>query len=111
MSAGTPFVMHNAGSGGLVEMRKNFDEDAVQFGLVRMAFGTGEYRRVEWVSVQWSGEDVPEERQAMYLQVESDAKGLLDKPMSMLVQASTVDEVDLTTVINQMITCVATIEL
>ena len=34
-------------------------DDQVYFGLLRLAFGTGRYRRTKWAFVSWSGEKMP----------------------------------------------------
>ena len=50
---------YNAGSGGLFEMHEWLDTSRVLYGLVKMPFGTGQFRRIKWVWLQWVGDDVP----------------------------------------------------
>lgn len=48
----------NAGSGSVPEMVRFLDDNQVFFGVLRMAFGRGVFRRCKWVFVHWSGEGV-----------------------------------------------------
>lgn len=48
----------NAGAGSVPEMVRFLDDNHVFFGVIRMAFGTGVFRRCKWVFVHWSGERV-----------------------------------------------------
>ena len=48
----------NAGSGSVPEMVRFLDDSQVFFGVLRMAFGRGPFRRCKWVFVHWSGERV-----------------------------------------------------
>lgn len=48
----------NAGSGSVPEMVRFLDDNQVFFGILRMAFGTGVFRRCKWVFIHWSGEKV-----------------------------------------------------
>jgi hypothetical protein len=50
--------LHNAGGGGVVEIQDWLDEDKVLFGLLRMGFGRGKFRRTKFVFVHWSGPGV-----------------------------------------------------
>ena len=48
----------NAGGGSLDEMKKSLASDEVFFGLLRMGFGRGAFRRVKHIFIHWSGADV-----------------------------------------------------
>ena len=48
----------NAGGGGVEEMRNSLESDQVYFGLLRMGFGKGTFRRCKLIFVHFSGEDV-----------------------------------------------------
>lgn len=50
--------LHNAGSMSVTEMNKWLADDVVLFGLLRMGFGTGKFRRIKWICLHWSGERV-----------------------------------------------------
>jgi hypothetical protein len=50
---------HEAGTGSLPEMRQYLHPELVLYGLVRMAFGSGRFRRYKWVFIHWSGPSVP----------------------------------------------------
>ena len=50
---------HEAGTGSLPEMRDYLDSEKVLYGLVRMSFGSGRFRRTKWVFIHWSGPKVP----------------------------------------------------
>ena len=49
----------NAGARGSNEMSVYVRDEQVYFGLLRLAFGTGRYRRTKWAFVSWSGEKMP----------------------------------------------------
>ena len=40
-------------------MHEWLDTSRVLYGLVKMPFGTGQFRRIKWVWLQWVGDDVP----------------------------------------------------
>lgn len=52
------FAFINAGSLSVPEMQKWLKPDAVCFGLLRMGFGSGRFRRTKWVYIVWSGPSV-----------------------------------------------------
>ena len=37
------------------EMRDWLKEDQMYYGLLRLGFGTGKFRRTKWIAVWWSG--------------------------------------------------------
>eukprot|EP00854_Cymbomonas_tetramitiformis_P004768 gene4768-5830_t len=45
----------NAGSGSVNEMCEYLEDDQVYFGMIRMGFGTGQFRRSKWIFLHWSG--------------------------------------------------------
>eukprot|EP01006_Ploeotia_vitrea_P023649 TRINITY_DN561_c0_g1_i1.p1 TRINITY_DN561_c0_g1~~TRINITY_DN561_c0_g1_i1.p1 ORF type:complete len:396 (+),score=94.09 TRINITY_DN561_c0_g1_i1:31-1188(+) len=49
----------NAGSLSIMEMIDHVPEDQVVYGLLRLAFGTGTFRRTKWVFVHWIGPNTP----------------------------------------------------
>eukprot|EP00941_MAST-03F_sp_MAST-3F-sp1_P000505 g505.t1 len=48
----------NAGSLSVSEMRKFVDESEVMYGLLRMGFGQGKFRRTKWIGVWFVGSSV-----------------------------------------------------
>ncbi len=50
--------LHNAGSMSVNEMTKWMADDQVLFGLLRMGFGAGKFRRIKWICLHWAGEKV-----------------------------------------------------
>jgi hypothetical protein len=48
----------NAGSKGINQMASIVKDTEVYFGIIRVAFGTGRFRRTKWVFVSWSGDKV-----------------------------------------------------
>jgi len=44
------------GMGDLSRLRECLQDDRVQYGLIRMSFGSGTYRRSHWIMLHWSGE-------------------------------------------------------
>lgn len=52
------FNFVDAGSLSVPELKKNLADDQVLFGLLRMGFGSGRFRRTKWVYLCWSGPSV-----------------------------------------------------
>lgn len=48
-----------AGGGSLPELNDALDDTKVLYGYVRLAFGTGQFRRTKWMFLRWSGEATP----------------------------------------------------
>ena len=47
-----------AGSNGLFELVDTLEADKVLFGVIRMGFGTGRFRRTKRIAFQWNGDSV-----------------------------------------------------
>eukprot|EP01043_Picozoa_sp_COSAG02_P082508 COSAG02_NODE_20713_length_818_cov_0.973574_2_plen_103_part_01 len=60
----------SAGGGSLPELNDALDDTKVLYGYVRMAFGTGQFRRTKWVFLRWSGEATPVFQRAHGLELE-----------------------------------------
>jgi len=69
--------MINAGAGSVTQMRGELQDNQVAYGLLRMGFGTGQFRRSKWIFIHWSGENVPAVKRGKYNTVEGDMKLLL----------------------------------
>lgn len=54
----TKLTLMEGGSGGLFELAEQLPENKVCFGLLRLAFGTGRFRRTKFIFFQWSGDQV-----------------------------------------------------
>eukprot|EP00658_Telonema_sp_P-2_P067600 TRINITY_DN56516_c0_g1_i1.p1 TRINITY_DN56516_c0_g1~~TRINITY_DN56516_c0_g1_i1.p1 ORF type:complete len:144 (-),score=25.43 TRINITY_DN56516_c0_g1_i1:79-510(-) len=48
----------NGGGGGVPELNELLEEGAIQYGLIRMSFGTGRFRRTKYIFFQWAGDAV-----------------------------------------------------
>lgn len=46
------------GIGSITEMQQALDSSQVYYGLIRMGFGSGKFRRTKWCFVHWSGDEV-----------------------------------------------------
>ena len=57
-AGGATTTLLNAGGGGIPEMSGLLEDDAVQFGLLRLAFGIGRFRRTKRIFFQWAGDSV-----------------------------------------------------
>jgi len=58
-AAADPFKVFNAGLGSAVEMHAKLDPQYVLYGLLRMGFGAGKFKRTKWVFVHFIGDEVP----------------------------------------------------
>ena len=54
----TKLTLLEGGSGGLFELAEQLPDNKVCFGLLRLAFGTGRFRRTKFIFFQWSGDQV-----------------------------------------------------
>jgi len=45
-----------AGGGGVHEMREFLDDKEVSFGILRMGFGSGQFKRNFWLFIHWAGD-------------------------------------------------------
>lgn len=52
-------VLLDAGNGSVNQMAQTLRDDQVCFGMLRMGFGKGQFRRSKWIFVKFSGERVP----------------------------------------------------
>lgn len=98
---GTKLELHNAGAGSVEEMREYLVEDEVLFGLVRMGFGTGRFRRTYWWFAHWSPDNVGAVKRGKA----NSAKGKMQdqlKPFSLGISASHEEEITLEAVIDRL---------
>lgn len=48
--------LFNGGSLSIGELQRVLPEDQVLYGLIRMGFGAGQFRRTKWVFLHWVGD-------------------------------------------------------
>lgn len=83
--------LHDAGSGSIEEMRKYLTLDEVLFGLVRMGFGTGRFRRTYWYFLHWTGEGTPAVKRGRFNALASHFQGVLG-PFACSMAANALDD-------------------
>jgi hypothetical protein len=69
--------LHNAGGGSIRELNKYLDDDKVLYGLLRMGFGSGSFRRTKWIFLMWSGDKMPTVQRGQAMAAESNMKDQL----------------------------------
>lgn len=91
-------TLHNAGGGSVEEMRNWLPDDEVLYGLVRMGFGTGRFRRTYWWLVHWTPDNVSAVKRGKA----NSCKGSMQErlsPVSLTITASHLDDITLPVVI------------
>ena len=48
-------ALDDAGAGSVAELVNSLDDTKVQFGVMRLSFGKGRFRRTKWAFVHWAG--------------------------------------------------------
>jgi hypothetical protein len=84
----------NAGGGSLEEMKKSLVSDEVLFGLLRMGFGRGAFRRVKHIFIHWSGADVNPLKRGQYNANEEGIRKLVGA-VNLSHFATEIDEINL----------------
>eukprot|EP00242_Pyramimonas_sp_CCMP2087_P002640 CAMPEP_0198230594 /NCGR_PEP_ID=MMETSP1445-20131203/114745_1 /TAXON_ID=36898 /ORGANISM="Pyramimonas sp., Strain CCMP2087" /LENGTH=366 /DNA_ID=CAMNT_0043911151 /DNA_START=128 /DNA_END=1225 /DNA_ORIENTATION=+ len=90
----------NAGAGSVRQMHEYLKDDQVVYGLIRMGFGKGQFRRSKWIFLHWSGEGVKAIKRGKFNAVDGDMKLLLGSH-NVYVHASTRDSCTLEEVIDK----------
>jgi len=83
------------------QMREWLAEDEVLFGLVRMGFGSGRFRRTYWLFVHWIGPKTPTVKKGR----DNANVGEMEKmcrPFACSITANDMDEIELVAVIDRM---------
>jgi len=75
----------NAGSMSVSEMTKWLADDQVAFGLLRMGFGVGKFRRIKWICLHWSGDRVSPVKRGQANAMKGEILGALE-PFSLTVR-------------------------
>lgn len=90
----------NAGSMSVDEMREWLKEDQVYYGLLRMGFGTGKFRRTKWISVWWTGDKCSAVKRGKLAGLETEMLARV-APYSLTVRASHLEDLTLDVVIDK----------
>jgi len=90
----------NAGGGGVEEMCNSLESDQVYFGLVRMGFGKGVFRRCKLIFIHYSGEDVNALRRGK-LNAEEESMRRIVGSVNLSQFAATRDELNLSDLIER----------
>ena len=75
-------------------------DDTVLYGLVRMGFGSGKFRREKWIFVHWTGEKTPPVRRGRWNAAKSKLHEALS-PVSVNIEATCLDDLTLDKVIDK----------
>ncbi|KAJ9452684.1 hypothetical protein DIPPA_27234 [Diplonema papillatum] len=75
--ASTPLKLHEAGSDSVPEMQEHMDDSKVLYGVVRLGFGLGNFRRTKWVGVTFVGAKIGAVQRGKWLSVKSEMMTLL----------------------------------
>uniref|UniRef100_A0A7S1C4B3 ADF-H domain-containing protein n=1 Tax=Bicosoecida sp. CB-2014 TaxID=1486930 RepID=A0A7S1C4B3_9STRA len=96
----TKLAFANAGSMSVNEMRDWLKDDKVYFGILRMGFGSGDFRRTKWIFFHWSGESVGAVKRG---RANACKKALHEKlsPTSVDISATDLDECTLEVIIER----------
>lgn len=94
------FAFINAGSLSVPEMQKWLKADQVCFGLLRMGFGSGRFRRTKWVYIVWSGPSVGPVKRAKAASARGAMKAKLG-PSSCDIEATCAEDASLEAIIDK----------
>lgn len=86
-------TVFKAGNGSLKQMSDWLAPGQVLYGLVRVGFGTGEYRQSKLVFVHWSGEETPATDRSGHDALEEEMRGLL-QPNHVVISSSSTAEME-----------------
>lgn len=90
----------DAGSLSAPEMQKCLAEDQFFYGILRMGFGSGRFRRTKWVAITWSGPKVGAVKRGKALSARSGMKSKLS-PYNVEIEASDKEELSLEAIIDK----------
>lgn len=90
----------NAGSLSVPELVQSLKDDQFAFGLMRLGFGSGRFRRVKWVSLTWSGSAVGAVKRAKAMQARSAMRAKLG-PVSVDMEVGSAEDLTLQAVIDK----------
>eukprot|EP01065_Artemidia_motanka_P013087 TRINITY_DN1721_c12_g1_i1.p1 TRINITY_DN1721_c12_g1~~TRINITY_DN1721_c12_g1_i1.p1 ORF type:complete len:367 (+),score=143.54 TRINITY_DN1721_c12_g1_i1:79-1179(+) len=75
--AAQPLKLYDAGSCSLGELAENVPADKVLFGLLRIGFGAGKFRRTRWVCITYIGDSVGGVKRGKALSTKGDMQARL----------------------------------
>eukprot|EP01059_Diplonema_ambulator_P032053 TRINITY_DN6097_c0_g1_i2.p1 TRINITY_DN6097_c0_g1~~TRINITY_DN6097_c0_g1_i2.p1 ORF type:complete len:371 (+),score=157.94 TRINITY_DN6097_c0_g1_i2:47-1159(+) len=99
-----PLKMFNAGSKSIEEMHEYLEEDKVLFGLLRLGFGSGAYRRTKWICVTFVGEKVGPIARGKQVQCRGAMESAL-KPFSISIEVHGKEEATIEAIIDKVQGC------
>jgi hypothetical protein len=92
--------LENAGGGSVEEMCESLKDTEVLFGMLRLGFGSGRFRRNHFVFIHWHGESVGAVKRGKANAEKSHMASALG-PHSVELSASEIEECDLKAVIDK----------
>eukprot|EP01062_Namystynia_karyoxenos_P070070 TRINITY_DN65456_c0_g1_i1.p1 TRINITY_DN65456_c0_g1~~TRINITY_DN65456_c0_g1_i1.p1 ORF type:complete len:447 (+),score=192.61 TRINITY_DN65456_c0_g1_i1:92-1342(+) len=92
--------LYNAGSQSIDEMHDNLDEGKVLYGLVRLGFGKGEWRRTKWICVTFVGQSVGNIARGKQVGVKAEMERLL-KPYSISIEVQGKEEATIAAILDR----------
>jgi len=95
-------VLHACGTKSIPEMHEGaLQPEKILFGIVRLGFGVGRFRRVKWISFSWIGAKVSVIKRGAAVAEAGRYIGLLSQgiPMSITIEAREPADLDLSTII------------
>lgn len=90
----------DAGSLSLKEMVAHLDEREVLYGLLRMGFGSGLFRRTKWVGIWWNGPEAKALTRGKAAGAKEESLRRIE-PFSLTISASSIDELSLERVLEK----------
>lgn len=94
------------GGGSIPEMLAFLPSGGVAYALVRMGFGSGRFRRNHFLFVHWSGDACPAFAKVKANAKKAAVKAAFRASAALEFFASTLDEIELTAVLDKMNKCV-----
>lgn len=90
----------DAGSLSLAEMAAHLDEAQVCYGLLRMGFGSGQFRRTKWVGIWWNGPHATALTRGKAVGAKEECLRRIE-PFALTVSASCLEELSLRSVLER----------
>jgi len=92
---GKPLSLHNAGSLGIMELLKWLTPGDFYFGLLRLGFGFGRFRRTKILFIVWSPRDLSVSARSVASNALSHTRTALGGPFSMELSATALEDLSL----------------
>eukprot|EP00667_Euglena_gracilis_P016014 EG_transcript_16697 len=97
----TELRLFNGGSLSIGELQRVLPEDQVLYGLIRMGFGAGQFRRTKWVFLHWVGDKTSAVKRGKATAVKGAMRDVL-RPFNCDVEIGTKAELDLKAFVTRM---------